>query len=663
MRIYPGTTVDYEFATLGGLGYTGTLNDRQFAALRAEGLTGSLPDMFGQFDGDLVEVLPAVPSSVRAWADFRQGGLEYVKGEPETLYGAPTFSAAGVSFDGTDDGLSWANGATAFSTPTGNFTFEAFDLVLTDGLVQGSLFGDEASGGPPRGFHVYYRLSTARLIIVCGTNTGVSQPTIATPPIGTPFHFCVERSGDNWTAYINGAVATTWTRDGTLNTTAIPFYVARRGGADFMKMSLAALRLSDGAIYGGAFTPPATPEYQRAAVSGEYGLRLGLGARSWFTGPPTMKDGNNLVFSGCVDLGGSGEVRLKHWNTATGYFKTLLVSATPGGDDHNEFGMIKLANGNYFMADPDHGSAIYNTYRGSSLTALTLLDIGPQLDPVPNGYDWSYANLIQLEGEVGSPIYAFMRQGQNQTYYSKSTDGGATWTAAVPWLRGVGIGARPYSQFFKTSPTRIDVLTSDGNPQEEAVCDIWHGYWEGGNWYKSDGTLIGASLPVTVTSLTKVYDAGADRSWTWDLKLINGEVVAAFASFPTLDTHRYHRGVLSGGVWTVETVVSNAGPSLYGVAPSGQDYYSGGICLHPTNKDILFASISDAGIQSGKHQLYRMNRVGADNYTPTQLTDEPYKSFRPDTVAGLLTYCKGTAAGDYESYTNFDGVIMMGAQV
>lgn len=53
MRIYPGTTVDYEFAELGTLGYSGTLNDRQFAALRAEGLTGSLPDMFGQFDGTL----------------------------------------------------------------------------------------------------------------------------------------------------------------------------------------------------------------------------------------------------------------------------------------------------------------------------------------------------------------------------------------------------------------------------------------------------------------------------------------------------------------------------------------------------------------------------------------------------------------------------------
>lgn len=38
MRIYHGTTVDYEFAELGTLGYSGTLNDRQFAALRAERL-------------------------------------------------------------------------------------------------------------------------------------------------------------------------------------------------------------------------------------------------------------------------------------------------------------------------------------------------------------------------------------------------------------------------------------------------------------------------------------------------------------------------------------------------------------------------------------------------------------------------------------------------
>lgn len=66
MRIYPGTTVDYEFKQLGDLGYTGTLNDRQFAALRAEGLTGSLPDMFKQFDGTLGGGGPSLSDQVEA---------------------------------------------------------------------------------------------------------------------------------------------------------------------------------------------------------------------------------------------------------------------------------------------------------------------------------------------------------------------------------------------------------------------------------------------------------------------------------------------------------------------------------------------------------------------------------------------------------------------
>lgn len=74
MRIYPGTTVDYEFAELGTLGYSGTLNDRQFAALRAEGLTGSLPDMFGQFDGSLEPVVTYEPLTF-TWYNNASGNL------------------------------------------------------------------------------------------------------------------------------------------------------------------------------------------------------------------------------------------------------------------------------------------------------------------------------------------------------------------------------------------------------------------------------------------------------------------------------------------------------------------------------------------------------------------------------------------------------------
>ncbi len=48
MRIYPGTTVDYEFKTLGDLGHTGSLNDRQSKFLKAQGYTGALADMMKQ---------------------------------------------------------------------------------------------------------------------------------------------------------------------------------------------------------------------------------------------------------------------------------------------------------------------------------------------------------------------------------------------------------------------------------------------------------------------------------------------------------------------------------------------------------------------------------------------------------------------------------------
>lgn len=49
MRIYPNTTVDYEFQQLGSLGHSGSLNDRQFSLLRTSGYTGALADMLAQY--------------------------------------------------------------------------------------------------------------------------------------------------------------------------------------------------------------------------------------------------------------------------------------------------------------------------------------------------------------------------------------------------------------------------------------------------------------------------------------------------------------------------------------------------------------------------------------------------------------------------------------
>ncbi len=105
MRIYPGTTVDYEFAELGTLGYSGTLNDRQFAALRAEGLTNSLPDMFGaaplSFPINLtVNNAGAEAGDASGWTAASGGALwtsidTVTTGFPPTIYAGSRYFSAG----------------------------------------------------------------------------------------------------------------------------------------------------------------------------------------------------------------------------------------------------------------------------------------------------------------------------------------------------------------------------------------------------------------------------------------------------------------------------------------------------------------------------------------------------------------------------------------
>lgn len=166
MRIYPGTTVDYEFATLGGLGYTGTLNDRQFAALRAEGLTGSLADMFKQFDGTLGGGGPTLSEQVEAilagttgfaldpsdtttmWKDTGETAPVTTIADPvrrikskwgTTVYNfdAPTDAArpawngvAGLDYDGTDDFINLLSSDILRNKPAAFFSYKALFDVL-----------------------------------------------------------------------------------------------------------------------------------------------------------------------------------------------------------------------------------------------------------------------------------------------------------------------------------------------------------------------------------------------------------------------------------------------------------------------------------------------------------------------------------------------------
>jgi hypothetical protein len=109
---------------------------------------------------------------------------------------------------------------------------------------------------------------------------------------------------------------------------------------------------------------------------------------------------------------------------------------------------------------------------------------------------------------------------------------------------------------------------------------------------------------------------------------------------------------LATGVWTNEIVVNEAGERL--IDPSS---YAGGVCFHPTNKDIMFASISDPAVESGVHQMYRMNRVSEGVWTATQLTTGTVPSFRPECAGSVLSFCRGPYG---PTYFDFAGVYIMG---
>lgn len=587
-----------------------------------------------------------LPSNVVSWVDFRKRDLDYARElYPNLILGAPALSPSGISLNGSS-GLAW-NWESIGLPMSGDFTLEVFDVVVTN--ANGSIIGNEAGGTGTRSLHIYYRTSVPGFQVITGTTgTALVTTSVGGVPVGTPFHLCLERTGNTWRVYINGTQAATWSQSGTILDPGRSWYFGCRGSAgsrDFKNMSATAFRITDDALYSGNFTPPPAPTYTIPASIPEevvYGVELLGGARTWFNSPNMIRDGDNVLFTSVSNTGLG--VRLATWNITDDTVTVRRTNTTAGNDDHNEGAIIKLDNGNYLFASVAHNVGSFQKTIGTSLSSWTEANIAASLG-VSN---LSYSNLIQLEGETNDPIYLFGRGGDPwSSRYSVSTDGGATWGAYTIWCEDGG--NRPYVQYWKTSDTRIDFILTEGHPNALAT-SVYHGYFEGGVFYKTDGTSAG-SLPINPADFTLVFDGSADKAWVWDLKRVNGTLVALFASFPSVTAHRYHRAVLDDmtNTWSVETVVSDAGTYLYAAEP----FYSGGLCCHQGDTDILFCSAPDA---SGIHQLFRYERDGGGTWTGTKLTAGLRPSFRPDTCDGALTYLHG----NYTTYNAFSPVKVFG---
>jgi len=351
-------------------------------------------------------------------------------------------------------------------------------------------------------------------------------------------------------------------------------------------------------------------------------------------------------------------VAIPYANTTRESIVELNAGLNATADDHANPSFLIRASDNRVLAFYT-GHNVTGTYMRVSTNPLDVSSWGSEVNLDSQlGIDYySYTNPIQLTGEANDPIYLFMRAAPEDStdwagYVSTSEDDGATWGTAINWLLGTGAN-RPYWRFIENGDSRIDIVLTDGHPNNVSTNSIYHGYLTGGSLYQSDGTLIGAlaSGPYAPTDFTLVYDGTTTRAWCWDIAIeADGQPRILFATFPTAATdHRYRWAIWNGSAWA-DYEVCTAGGRLY----AAESYYSGGVCFDYSDPNTVYASRQ----VMGDWQIYKeVTANDGVSWTETQITTDDAHCIRPVIIRGgtKLAYLRGY----YRAYTDFDTQIIL----
>jgi len=406
--------------------------------------------------------------------------------------------------------------------------------------------------------------------------------------------------------------------------------------------------------------------FRRYSPTGEF-----PGAWIWFNDPRVLALSQTRAVVGGVTGGGS----VMAADFDNGNWQHVMFKKEYQRDDHDNPSFATLADGRIIAAYTDHGSAVPDTFYirrstnpGDPLVWDAEVNIADQFDRNDGpDYSFNYANIFRLAGE-SNRLYLVFREGvvvepgvlgDEYWCYSTSDDNGATWTPATR----IAGPDRPYLKVRQNGNNRLDFLINDGHPGAKPLNNTYHFYMQGGNFYKTDGTLIGNSsaLPLDLPNdATHVYDAVAGaRSWVWDIVIGGSGPVACFQvmSDNFMDI-RYHQARWNGSAW-VHHEICDAG-RWPGAIDSNTKTYSGGVITDPDNMDVVYCSRQVDGSgnidTNGIHHLYRYTTSdGGQTWTGQRLTSGSETCIRPYIPEGMrkLFYQRGR----YTSFTDYDTVI------
>lgn len=377
---------------------------------------------------------------------------------------------------------------------------------------------------------------------------------------------------------------------------------------------------------------------------------------TWFSDSRAILFGGDTVFAGVDPIGNA--------IVSKGGTDYMLAKREVAEDDHDVPALMQRSDGT-LMAFVNWHNITTNYWLLQSTTGTnwtTPVNIGNQIGGGTNTY--SYSIPIELKGETNA-IYLFTRAipsgGNWAAYYTVSTDGGTNWTKEVMLFTGhQSPTPRPYVKCASDGTNRIDFLLTDGNPSEISTNSLFHCYYTGGNFYKSDGTLIRSLSSVSTNpiyvadSCTLIWNGKDYRAFNWDIvrNPTNGYPVVAYYVYQVSPFLGWYRAAFWNGSTWLDSQVCSVGGYL-----GNEKDYTGGIALDPLNPGTAIASVTTNTVNgTGPFTLnkYTFNGTGWDFVSQYSTSGS---SIRPVFVTGAtsgdrLAYMTGVYNG-YDSYLTY----------
>jgi len=335
------------------------------------------------------------------------------------------------------------------------------------------------------------------------------------------------------------------------------------------------------------------------------------GAWTWFNDERIIVDYNNL------DIGGfdsKGIPKVYIYDLENHIQRKYRLDSWKNKDDHDNPTLLKLNNGQFLACYSKHHLENKWYWRVADKTGESLRWRPEKIFFTPTLT--TYCNLVQLSAEK-KRIYNFSRNIGFNPNIQYSDDNAQSWQGPFVLIMSGGNETRPYVKYADNGIDRIDFLYTDGHPNREPSNNVYHLYYQNGNFYTTDGNVIKSfeqvkQKPLIPSDGTLIYKGKTEgRGWVWDLEYDRREKpVAAFIN--CLDNeigndlrYRYGRWNNLKEQWE-QRQIAFVGTYLC----DGENQYADGITIDAEDINCVYISSNvdpstGKNIGTGRYQIYQ----------------------------------------------------------